>query len=95
MFVFGEIFYLFNCRSLRYSMFRLGVFSNRWLVLGVVAMVLLQVLFTYSSAMNRLFGSASLGYIEWAWILAGGLVIYMVVGTEKWLRLRVDNKGDR
>jgi len=95
MFVFGEIFYLFNCRSLRYSMFRLGVFSNRWLVLGVAAMVLLQVLFTYSSTMNQLFGSASLSYIEWVWILAGGMMIYSVVGIEKWLRLRTDNKGYR
>ena len=57
MFVFGELFYLFNCRSLRYSMFRLGVFSNRWLVLGVAVMTLLQVLFTYSPAMNQLFGT--------------------------------------
>jgi magnesium-transporting ATPase (P-type) len=86
MFVFGELFYLFNCRSLRYSMFRLGVFSNRWLVLGVAVMVLLQLLFTYSPAMNRLFGSAPMGSLEWAWVLGGGLAIYTVVGIEKWLR---------
>jgi magnesium-transporting ATPase (P-type) len=86
MFVFGEIFYLFNCRSLRFSMFRLGVFSNRWLVLGVTAMVLLQVVFTYASAMNVLFGTAPMGVTDWAWVITGGMVIYMVVGTEKWLR---------
>jgi cation-transporting ATPase F len=88
MFVFGELFYLFNCRSLRYSMFRLGVFSNRWLVLGVAGMTSLQVLFTYSPAMNRLFGTAPIGIIEWAWVLAGGLMIYSVVGSEKLLRRR-------
>jgi magnesium-transporting ATPase (P-type) len=86
MFVFGELFYLFNCRSLRYSMFVLGVFSNRWLVLGVSVMVLLQVLFTYSPAMNHLFGTAPMDMTEWAWVLSGGLAIYMVVGAEKWLR---------
>jgi len=86
MFVFGELFYLLNCRSLRYSMFRLGVFSNRWLVLGVVIMTLLQVLFTYSTAMNQLFGSAPMGHIEWLWVLGGSLAIYAVVGMEKWLR---------
>ncbi len=88
MFVFGELFYLFNCRSLRYSMFRLGVFSNRWLVLGVLVMVLLQVLFTYSPAMNQLFGTAPMARIEWLWVLGGGLTIYTVVGVEKWLRCR-------
>ena len=39
----------------------LGVFSNRWLVLGVVVMALLQILFTYSPVMNKLFGSAPMG----------------------------------
>lgn len=90
MFVFGELFYLFNCRSLRHSMFKIGVFSNYWLLLGVTTMVLLQILFTYSPAMNVLFGSAPLEVIEWTFILSGGLVIYSVVGTEKWLRCRTE-----
>ena len=88
MFVFGELFYLFNCRSLRYSMFKLGLFTNRWLLFGVIAMTLLQVFFTYFPAMNHLFGSAPLGIDAWILILAGGLAIYVVVGTEKWLRCR-------
>jgi cation-transporting ATPase F len=92
MFVFGELFYLLNCRSLRYSMFTLGVFSNRWLVLGVAVMVFLQVLFTYAPAMNQLFGTAPMDAIEWAWVLSGGLAIYMVVGAEKWLRRRAGNE---
>ncbi|MFZ0256109.1 MAG: cation-transporting P-type ATPase [Gammaproteobacteria bacterium] len=88
MFVFGELFYLFSCRSLRYSMFKLGVFSNRWLLFGVIAMSLAQVLFTYSPAMNQLFGSARLEIAEWGLILTGGLIIYGVVGADKWLRRR-------
>ena len=55
MFIFGELFYLFTCRSLSYSMFTLGVFSNHWLLVGVGAMSLLQVLYTYLSVMNQLF----------------------------------------
>ncbi len=93
MFIFGQLFYLFNCRSLRYSMFKLGLFSNRWLVLGVTVMALLQLLFTYAPAMNRLFGSAPIGMAEWAWILAGSVGIYTVIGTEKWLRLRSDGRS--
>jgi Ca2+-transporting ATPase len=89
MFVFGELFYLFNCRSLNYTMFTLGVFSNRWLIIGVVIMTLLQLLMTYSSLMNRLFGTAPISFGEWLWVLFGGLVIYCVIGAEKWLRRRV------
>ena len=86
MLVFGEIFYLFNCRSLRYSIFRLGVFSNRWLLGGVALMILAQIMFTYSSTMNLLFGSAPLKSEEWILILTGGFFIYIVVDIEKWLR---------
>jgi magnesium-transporting ATPase (P-type) len=90
MFVFGELFYLFNCRSLRYSMFQLGIFSNRWLILGVMVMAGLQLLMTYTPTMNLLFGTAPIGLVEWSWILGGGLTIYSVVGIEKWLRRRSD-----
>ena len=37
--VMGELFYLLNCRSLSKSMFTLGVFSNRWLISGVLIMI--------------------------------------------------------
>jgi len=93
MFVFGELFYLFNCRSLRYSMLRLGVFSNKWLVLGVALMTLLQIFFTYSPTMNRLFGSAPIGATEWFWIVLASVTIYSLVGIEKWLRRQHTFKG--
>ena len=92
MFVFGELFYLFNCRSLRYSMFKLGVFSNQWLILGVISMVMLQLLFTYTPAMNRLFGTAPIGFIEWMLVLSGSFLIYAVVGLDKWFGNRARRK---
>ncbi len=88
VFVCGELFYLFNCRSLRYSMFRIGIFSNRWLVLGVSLMIGLQLMFTYLPTMNTLFGSAPIGVEHWFYIVLVGLVIYLVVETEKALRRR-------
>jgi magnesium-transporting ATPase (P-type) len=88
IFVFGEMFYLFNCRSLTVSMFQLGVFSNPWLLAGVGTMALLQVLFTYTPWMNAAFHTAPIGGTVWALILGWSLVIYLVVKTEKWLRRR-------
>jgi calcium-translocating P-type ATPase len=88
MFVFGELFYLFNCRSLRYNMFQLGVFSNRWLIMGVTIMIGLQLLMTYVPTMNLLFGTAPIGLAEWGLILGGSFSIFAVVAIEKWLRRR-------
>jgi Ca2+-transporting ATPase len=85
VFVFGELFYLFNCRSLQYSMLHVGIFSNLWVIFGVCCMILLQILFTYWPPMQRLFGSAAIGYNEWLLIIGVGMVIYATVGLEKLL----------
>jgi Ca2+-transporting ATPase len=84
--VMGELFYLFNCRSLTQSVFTIGLFSNRWLILGVVAMAGLQVVFTHTAVMNQLFHSVPIPLAAWGRIIAAGLLVYLVVGVEKWAR---------
>jgi Ca2+-transporting ATPase len=86
--VFGELFYLFNCRSLHDSMFRIGVFSNHWLLAGVTGMVVVQLAFTYVPWMNRAFGSEPVGWLAWLLAIAVGMVIHGAVGADKWLRRR-------
>ncbi|MEW6515571.1 MAG: cation-transporting P-type ATPase [candidate division FCPU426 bacterium] len=88
IFVMVETFYLFNCRSLDKSMFRLGVFSNPLLLAGVGIMALLQMLFTYWSPLQTAFSTSAIGIREWGWILAFALAAYLMVGLEKWLRFR-------
>jgi magnesium-transporting ATPase (P-type) len=83
-----ELFYLFNCRSLRHSMRSLGLFSNPWVLGGSAAMIALQLLFTYNPWMNTLFHSAPLPIEDWAVIVAVSLAVSLVVGAEKWLRER-------
>ena len=89
VFVFVQMFYLFNCRSLTHSVFHVGLFSNPWIWLGVCMMTVLQILYTYSSFMNRIFESAPLDAIYWALILAVALIAYAIVGFEKWIRQRL------
>jgi cation-transporting ATPase F len=88
VFVFSEMFYLFNCRSLKYSMFHVGVFSNLWVIFGAVCMTLLQLLFTYWPPMQKLFGSAAFKTDQWLLILGVALTVYMTVGLEKFVRRR-------
>ena len=91
VFVAGELFYLFNCRSLERSILSVGIFSNRWVIAGVATMVALQALLTYAPPMQRLFHTAPLGPGAWLRILAVGLVVSLTVGAEKWLRQRTRN----
>ena len=83
-----EMFYLFNCRSLSQSMFRIGLLSNPWMVAGLGVMVILQALFTYAPLANRFFSSAPIGLASWGRIVLFGLLTYLVVEMEKWLRRR-------
>ncbi len=92
VFAVGQSFYLLNCRSLRYSMFRLGLFSNMWIWGGIAAMTTAQLLFTYLPLMNRLFHTASIGLMDWVNILTVGLVIYLVIGEEKTFRRKRETK---
>jgi len=84
-----ELFYLFNCRSLTQSMFAIGMFSNLWVIGGSIAMIGLQLLFTYSPLMNRLFHSSPISFEAWFHIIAVALVVFMAVELEKWVRFRL------
>ena len=86
--MFGELFYLFNCRSLTRSMFAIGVFSNKWILVGVFTTIMLQLLFTYTPFMNLFFQSAPIGLYSWLRVLAAGLAIYTIIGIHKRVSLK-------
>lgn len=88
VFIVMELFYLFNCRSLTQSIFRLGFFSNMWVFGGVAVMLLVQLVYTYLPVMNRLFQSAPIDLGAWGRIAGAGMTAYLVVEAEKWLRMR-------
>ncbi|MFV1957370.1 MAG: cation-transporting P-type ATPase [bacterium] len=95
VFVVVQLFYLFNCRSLMKSISRIGFFSNPYIFGGVTIMLVLQVMFTYLPAMNLMFHSAPIDLNAWAKIVAAGVITYMIIEFEKWLRRRIDSeKGD-
>jgi magnesium-transporting ATPase (P-type) len=88
LFIMIELFYLFNCRSFTQSMFRIGLFSNPWIIAGPTAMIALQLFFTYAPVMNRFFHSAPIGIRDWALIVLVSASVYLIVGAEKWVRNR-------
>ena len=93
VFAVGQAFYLLNCRSMRFSMFRLGLFSNPWIWGGVAAMTVAQLLFTYVPFMNRLFHTAPIDGMDWLRIMGVGLIIYFVTAAEKEFRRRRETGG--
>ena len=86
LFVAVEAMYLFSCRSLTRSVWRIGLFGNPWLIAGVVSQMLAQLAITYLPAMNTVFQTAPIGPGAWLRIVAIAAGISLVVGFEKWLR---------
>jgi Ca2+-transporting ATPase len=51
-------------------------------------MLLMQFGFTYLPFMNTLFHSAPMPLVSWVWVGVAGVVAFLAVGLEKWLRHR-------
>jgi sodium/potassium-transporting ATPase subunit alpha len=56
---------VFACRSSRDSVFKLGLFSNGLVLIGVIAEVILAAFIIYHPIGNRIFSTAPLGFDVW------------------------------
>ena len=82
----GQAFYLLNSRYLLDSSLSLRAhMGNRYLPLGIGAVVILQLLFTYTTPFQAIFGNEAIPLRIWPWLLAGGLVFFLVVEAEKFV----------
>jgi cation-transporting ATPase F len=88
LFVMVELFYLFSCRSLTHSMWRIGVFTNRWIVVGVAVQVAGQLTLSYLPFMTELFQTAPISPAAWLRILLLALAASVVVAIDKRLTRR-------
>jgi Ca2+-transporting ATPase len=93
MIVIGELFYLLNCRSFSLSFLSVGVFSNPLVWLGSALMVGAQLVFTYLPLFNRLFETEPMRIEAWGFVVGLAVVIFLVVGMEKWIRARVISRA--
>jgi magnesium-transporting ATPase (P-type) len=82
--VMGQIFYLFNSRSLHRSAFsHKFLFQNRvaWASVGVL--LLLQGLFTYLPLFHNWLGTAPLPAMGWLYVVLSGTLVFCLVEAEK------------
>ncbi|AKB49757.1 Cation-transporting ATPase, E1-E2 family [Methanosarcina barkeri str. Wiesmoor] len=68
--VFSEMFNAFNWRSDRYSIFSLGLFTNRPLVYAVLTTVILQLVVIYVPFFQTAFRTVPLSLFEWGVVLS-------------------------
>ncbi|MFN9492673.1 MAG: cation-translocating P-type ATPase [Sphingobacteriales bacterium] len=85
--VLFQVVYLLNCRSLTHSFFKLSLFSNPAVYIGIAVVISAQLLFIYTPFMNNIFGSMPLsaGAILLTFLVA--LVLFPLLEIEKKVRL--------
>ncbi|MGE0220408.1 cation-transporting P-type ATPase [Mycolicibacterium sp.] len=88
LFVVVQAFYLLSCRSLTRSAWRIGLFTNRWLVLGVAVQAGAQLAITYTPVLNAVFQTTPLDAVAWLRIAGIAVCVSLVVAVDKLLRSR-------
>ncbi len=86
-------FQAFNARSDEYTVFRLGFFRNRWLIVSIAIAVALQLAVVYIPAMQTAFKTVPLGIDMWGITLLAGGSLFVVEATRKALFPRLFNLG--
>ena len=82
--VIGQVFYLLNSRfKVDSSLSPFAHLGNPYLPLGIGAVVILQLLYTYAPPMQYVFETEGIPLYIWPWLFLGGVVFFGVVEIEK------------
>lgn len=90
---FAQMAHVMAIRSNRYSLFTIGLFSNRPLLGAVALTAVLQIAVIYIPFMQGFFKTLPLSASELFYCVAISSVVFIAVELEKWRLRRVDPEG--
>ena len=96
--VAGQLFYLFSSRFLVDASYtRDGLLGNRVALGAAAALVVMQLIFTYTPPFQLWFGTGPLSAEHWLWVLGAGALVFVVTELEKglWRRLGRTRRSTR
>jgi magnesium-transporting ATPase (P-type) len=67
-----------GCRTDRASIFRIGLFTNRLVLIGILVELLILVSLSYVPFLQDVFDTAPLGLVEWGFVFAWTPVIFLL-----------------
>jgi len=91
-----EVFYLFNSRYIKDSVFNLaGLTGNKYVLLAIAILITLQLGFTYLGPMQSLFGTVAINLGEWLKIVVVSSSVLFLVELEKYIVRKMDRKKEK
>lgn len=82
--VFCQIAAAINCRTQLSSVFKIGIFSNRHIIWGIVFEVFLLTCLMYIPLLQGLFNTAPIGGVEWLILLCIPVPLILLEETRKY-----------
>jgi Ca2+-transporting ATPase len=84
--IFAQNVHAFNVRSNRFSVFQLGLFTNRWLVVAFGVVVLSELAIVYVPFLQPIFKTMPLSLQDWAVVIGLGVMPLVIVEIVKLIR---------
>ena len=81
-----EMFNAFNCRSLTNSIFKIGPFTNKWLIIAVTFSIFMHLAILYVPGLTPLFKIQSLDPRIWTFILPLSVLPLVLVEIAKYVK---------
>ena len=78
-----QFFNAFNCRSEQRSLFKIGVFANRWLWVAILWECAVLVFLLYIPVLQRAFRVFPLGAGDWLVVISSASTIFIVAEVYK------------
>ena len=91
--VLGQVANGFGCRTERESLFKAGLFKNRFLVVGELVGILIMVAISYVPLLQGIFNTAPLTAADWGLLVSAAVTLFFAEEARKWFLRRRDAKA--
>ena len=88
-----QVFNVFNVRSNSHSIFKVGFFSNPWVIAGVLASVLAQIAAVHTRFFQSIFRTVPLSLSEWALLVIASSTIVWAEEIRKLIAARLARRA--
>jgi P-type Ca2+ transporter type 2C len=88
-----QIANVFACRTDRESIFRVGFFSNRLVLLGIASELIIVFALVYTPFLQRIFGLAPLSLGEWGFLFAFTPIFFFMAEGRKLIMRKLQGYG--
>ena len=91
--VAGQVANGFGCRTKRESLFKVGLFTNRFLLIGEVIGIGIMCAISYVPFLQDIFKTAPLTLADWGFLVIAAVTLFFAEEARKWVMRRRDARS--